>query len=119
MSRRGFGSEGEHLVRDYLTGRGYQVLDMNYRRGPGEIDVVARQGDTVVFIEVKRRADGRFGRPAEAVTPQKRGRIVRTALLYLQERRCDDAPARFDVIELTPGRINHIEGAFDASDIFF
>ena len=117
MSRRGFGSEGEHLVRDYLTGRGYQVLDMNYRRGPGEIDVVARQGDTVVFIEVKRRTDDRFGRPAEAVTPQKRGRIVRTALLYLQDRRCGDAPVRFDVVELTPGRINHIEGAFDASDI--
>ena len=117
MSRRGFGSEGEHLVRDYLTGQGYSVLDMNYRRGPGEIDVIARQGDTVVFIEVKRRADGRFGRPAEAVTPQKRGRIVRTAALYLQEKRLGDVCARFDIVELTPGRINHIEGAFDASDI--
>ena len=118
MSRRSFGSEGEHLVRDYLTGQGYKVADMNYRRGPGEIDVIARQGKTVVFIEVKRRTDDRYGRPAEAVTAQKRGRIVRTALLYLQERQCDDAPVRFDVVELSPGRINHIEGAFDASDVF-
>lgn len=119
MSRRGFGSEGERLVRDYLTGRGYKVLDMNYRRGPGEIDVIARQGGTLVFVEVKRRTDDRYGRPAEAVTPQKRERIVRTALLYMQEKQCDDAPARFDIVELTPGEINHIEGAFDASDIFF
>lgn len=118
MNRRGFGTEGEQLVRDYLTGRGYGVLDMNFRRGPGEIDVIARQGNTVVFVEVKRRTDARFGRPAEAVTPQKRSRIVRTALLYLQEKGLMDSAVRFDIVELMSGQINHIEGAFDASDIF-
>ena len=108
MSRRGFGSEGEHLVRDYLTGQGYVVLDMNYRRGPGEIDVIARKGDTVAFVEVKRRSSNRYGRPAEAVTPQKRQRIVRTAQLYLHEKHLEDVSARFDIVELTPRQINHI-----------
>ena len=117
MSRRGFGSEGEHLVRDYLTGRGYQVLDMNYRRGPGEIDVIARKGDTVAFVEVKRRGSNRYGRPAEAVDRQKQSHILRTAQLYLQENRLTDVPVRFDVIEVLPGQIRHIENAFDASAI--
>ena len=75
MNRRGYGSEGEYFVHDYLIGQGYRVLDMNYRRGPGEIDVIARKGDTVAFVEVKRRGSNRYGRPAEAVTPQKRQRI--------------------------------------------
>ena len=78
---------------------------------------VEEEGATVVFIEVKRRTTARFGRPAEAVTPVKRARIVRTALLYLQQKRLMDAPVRFDVVELTPGEIRHIRGAFDASDI--
>jgi len=117
MNRRGYGSEGEYVVHDYLTGQGYRVLDMNYRRGPGEIDVIARKGDTVAFVEVKRRGSNRYGRPAEAVTPQKRQRIVRTAQLYLHEKHLEDVSARFDIVELTPGQINHIEGAFDATDI--
>ena len=117
MNRRGYGSEGEYVVHDYLIGQGYRVLDMNYRRGPGEIDVIARKGDTVAFVEVKRRGSNRYGRPTEAVTPQKRQRIVRTAQLYLHEKHLEDVSARFDIVELTPGQINHIEGAFDATDI--
>ena len=58
----------------------------------------------------------RYGRPAEAVTAAKRAHILRTAALYLQERGLDDAPVRFDVIEILPGEIRHIEGAFDATD---
>ena len=118
MNRRGFGTDGEYAVSDFLTGQGYRVTDMHYRRGPGEIDVIARQGARVVFVEVKRRSSARYGRPAEAVTSDKRRRIVRTALLYLQEKRLVDCPVRFDIVELSPGRINHIEDAFDASDIF-
>lgn len=119
MNRRGFGSEGESIVHDYLIGQGYRVVDMNYRRGPGEIDVIARQGERVVFVEVKRRTSMRYGRPAEAVTPAKRRRIVKTALLYLQEKHLMDCPVRFDIVELTPGRLNHIESAFDATGIFY
>ena len=117
MNRRAFGSDGEYAARDYLEGQGYAILAMNYRRPTGEIDLIARKRGTVAFVEVKRRTTRRYGRPAEAVTPQKRARILRTALLFLQERGMDDVPVRFDVIEITPGRVNHIEGAFDATGV--
>lgn len=117
MSKRGFGSEGEYIVHDYLIGQGYEILAMNYRRPTGEIDVIAKQGRTVAFIEVKRRTTSRWGTPAEAVTPQKRRRIVRTALLFMQERGLMDASVRFDIVELTPGNVRHIEAAFDATGL--
>ena len=118
MKRKVFGADGEFDSGDYLRAHGYEILAMNYRRPTGEIDLIARQGRAVVFVEVKRRTTRRYGTPAEAVTPAKRARIVRTAALYLQEHRLDDVPVRFDIIEITPGRLNHIQAAFDATDIF-
>ena len=115
MNNRAFGAQGEMDARDYLTGKGIRILAMNYRRPTGEIDIVAREGKRVLFIEVKRRTTARFGRPSEAVTPAKRAHIVRTAALYLQENGLDDAPVRFDVIEVLPGEIRHIRDAFDAT----
>ena len=116
MNRRSFGSEGERAARDYLAAKGIQILVMNYRRPTGEVDIVARQGDTILFVEVKRRTTLRYGRPAEAVTPAKRARIRNTAALYLQENGLEDAPVRFDIVEILPGRIHHIEGAFMADE---
>ena len=116
MNRRGFGTDGELDARAWLASKGMAPLAMNYRRRTGEIDIIARDGDTLVFIEVKRRTSLRYGRPAEAVTAAKRARIVATAALYLQEKGIDDAPVRFDVVELTPGRVNHIENAFMAGE---
>ena len=115
MNRRGFGTQGERDARDFLVGSGADILEMNYRRPTGEIDIVARQGQTILFVEVKRRSSLRYGRPAEAVNPAKQAHIARTALLYLQENGLADAPVRFDVIEILPGEIRHIENAFDAS----
>ena len=92
-----------------------RVLQMNFRRPTGEIDIIARQRRTIVFVEVKRRSSLRFGRPAEAVDRAKQGHILRTAALYLQENDLEDAPVRFDVVEVLPGEIRHIEGAFDAT----
>jgi putative endonuclease len=109
------GGDGEYDVHDYLLGQGYRVLEMNYRRYTGEIDVIAEKDGVIAFIEVKRRTSARYGRPAEAVTPSKQRRIVRTALLFLQEKHLTESPVRFDVIELLPGQLNHIEAAFDAS----
>ena len=117
MNRKTFGTDGEYDAGDYLKGQGYEVLAMNYRRPTGEVDLIARQRRTVVFVEVKRRTTRRYGAPAEAVTPAKRAHIVRTAALYLQENRLDDVPVRFDILEITPGAFRHIEAAFDATGI--
>ena len=117
MNRRTMGGQGEADAQAYLTQKGLDVVETNYRRRTGEIDLVARQGETVVFVEVKRRVNLRYGRPAEAVTRAKQARILRTALLYLQEKCLWDCPVRFDVIEMLPGTIRHIENAFDASAI--
>ena len=118
MNRRGFGGEGEAQARAFLERKGAKILEMNFRRPTGEIDIIARFGGTVAFIEVKRRSSLRYGRPGEAVNRDKQRHILRTAQLYLQEKRLTDAPARFDVIEILPGEIRHIENAFDASAIY-
>lgn len=117
MNRRAYGDAGEDAACAYLTEKGWKIVARNLRRGPGEIDIVARRGTLVAFIEVKRRSGLRFGAPAEAVTPEKQRRIARVAALYLQENALEDAPARFDVIEILPGAIRHIEGAFDATGL--
>ncbi len=115
MNNRAFGGQGEADARAFLEHRGMRVLQMNFRRPTGEIDIIARQRRTIVFVEVKRRSSLRFGRPAEAVDRAKQGHILRTAALYLQENGLEDAPVRFDVVEVLPGEIRHIEGAFDAT----
>lgn len=118
MNKRGFGGEGEAAARAFLERKGAKVLEMNYRRPTGEIDIVARQRDVILFVEVKRRSSLRYGRPSEAVNRTKQLHILRTAQLYLQEKRLSDAPVRFDVIEVLPGEIRHIENAFDASALY-
>ena len=118
MNKRELGTEGEARARAYLLGKGAKILEMNYRRPTGEIDIIARQGRTLLFVEVKRRSSLRFGRPSEAVNRQKQAHILRTAQLYLQEKRLEDAPVRFDIIEVLPDEIRHIENAFDASVIY-
>ena len=118
MNNRTFGTAGEAAARDYLAGRGYAILETNFRRATGEIDIIARQRGVTVFVEVKRRTTRRYGRPAEAVTAVKQSHILRTAMLFIQENGLEDRPVRFDVIELLPGEINHIEAAFDATGLW-
>ena len=115
MNKRSIGSVGEQEARAFLLGKGIKVLEMNYRRPTGEIDIIARHGHTVLFIEVKRRSSLRYGRPAEAVTRAKQIHILRTAQLYLKQHCLEDTPVRSDVIEVLPEGIRHVEGAFDAT----
>ena len=115
MNKRNFGAAGEQAARDYLAAKGAKILEMNYRRLTGEIDIIARHRGVILFVEVKRRSSLRYGRPAEAVNPAKRAHILGTALIYLQEHNLEDARVRFDVVEVLPGEIRHIENAFDAS----
>lgn len=115
MGVRYLGISGEMAARDYLTGLGAQILGMNVVSAGVEIDIIALIDDVIAFIEVKRRSSARFGRPAEAVTPAKMRRIIRGAEAYLAHNALTDRPVRFDVIEILPGEIKHIPGAFDAS----
>ena len=118
MNRRAYGNAGEDAAFAYLMQRGWTILDCNVRRGRGEIDVIARRKGTVAFVEVKRRSGLGYGRPAEAVNREKQMRIAHAAALYIQENGLSEARIRFDVIEILPGEIQHIEGAFDATDLF-
>lgn len=117
MNRREFGNVGEDAACAYLVRKGYEILARNFRRRCGEIDVIARKRGVLAFVEVKRRSGLGFGRPAEAVDAKKQRHIVQTALLYLQENGLEDAQLRFDIIEILPARVHHIENAFDATGI--
>jgi putative endonuclease len=111
------GEAGEAAARRHLEGRGYRFLTANYRSEAGEIDLVMRDGRTLVFVEVKARSSEAWGRPADAVDPPKRIRLSDTALAYLEELGHPRVPFRFDIVEvldLGGGRpeVRHLENAF-------
>jgi putative endonuclease len=109
---------GEDLACVELCRRGYAILARRYRTRYGEIDVVAREGTTVVFVEVKTRYGDAFGGGSAAVTPWKQQRIVRMATDYLARHGLLDAPCRFDVVtvqvETSCPRIEVFTHAFTA-----
>lgn len=92
------GAQGEQIAINYLHNRGYQILERNYRNKLGEIDIIAKHGNDLVFIEVKTRSDKVFGSPLEAVTSAKQRQLAKVALEYLSRQNCFDQPARFDVV---------------------
>ena len=109
-------SRGEHaeaLAAEFLEGRGLKILERNYRCKFGEIDLIARSGTTVVFIEVRARSSERFGGAAESITAAKRKRLIATARHYLSRQRAQYA-CRFDVVLLNgePPSIDWITDAF-------
>ena len=105
------GSAGEKRAADYLKKHGFKILERNYRTPFGEADIVAQDGDDVVFIEVKTRTDGNYSRPAEAVTPAKQKRYADIARFY-ESCAGRELFVRFDVVEVLDGRLNHIKAAF-------
>ena len=120
-SRQRLGRSGEEKVAGYLQKKGYTILVKNYRCKAGEIDIIARDGAELVFIEVKTRSSLNFGFPAEAVTRRKQRQISRAAQWYLAEQQLFDVPARFDVIAVLgvdqkDVTIDHINNAFDLGD---
>ncbi|HHV93167.1 MAG TPA: YraN family protein [Firmicutes bacterium] len=109
----------EEIAAGYLQGLGYEILARQYRTRRGEIDLVARDGDTIVFVEVKGRQAARFGLPQEAVDRRKQRRILHSAQHFLWSRGLFDWLCRFDVVVIYSTRsgghqIEHIVGAFDA-----
>ena len=111
------GKKGEEEAARYLESMGMTIAERNYRTREGEIDIIAYDGDTLVFVEVKTRESGRFGLPREAVTPRKKRNLSKTALVYMKDRSLFDRPARFDVVEISiiegGKEINHIKNAFE------
>ena len=113
MNRRAMGSRYEERAADYLEGLGYRILERNYRCRQGEIDLIARQGRYLVFIEVKYRADSHAGYGMESVDARKQRRIVRAAKWYLYEKRIDpEQPCRFDVLAFLGDEATLIQDAF-------
>lgn len=113
---RRLGFRGEGRAAKYLKSSGYTLLKRNYRTPFGEVDIVAKKGDVVVFAEVKTRSSATFGQPNEAVDLSRMARYVRSANYYFAGRECD-CTVRFDIIEVAGGHINHIENAFTADDV--
>jgi putative endonuclease len=119
MTRRRYalGKSGEDLACRALERLGYEILDRRYRRRGGEIDIVARDGRTVVFVEVKTRDGREFGVGAEAIGPLKRQRMAAVALDYLARHRLTECACRFDVVAIEIGerepRIEVYRNAFD------
>lgn len=117
-----FAQRGEAVATDALVRRGYRIVERNCRSRWGELDVVAYDGETLVFIEVKARRALQFGAPAYAVDRRKQRRIVRLAQRYLSRRRLGEPLCRFDVVVVderaawTP-RVEVITNAFDASGL--
>ena len=114
---KAFGATGEREAAAYLQEKGYTLCCLNYRAATGEIDIIAEDGRTVVFVEVKARRSLDYGLPAEAVFLIKRQKIIQTAQFYLNRYNRWDRPCRFDVIEIfrPPGRsslFRHITHAF-------
>lgn len=97
---RRLGTKGERAAEGMLRRKRYRILERNYTCRFGEVDLVAEDSGTLVFIEVKTRISGRFGAPELAVTPRKQRRYIRAAQRYVQERKTPDVPVRFDVVAI-------------------
>ncbi|MBU1207410.1 MAG: YraN family protein [Proteobacteria bacterium] len=115
--RLSLGKKGEDLAIAYLEKLKYKILARNYQCAVGEMDIIARDRDTLVFIEVKTRATKDFGGPAAAVNGRKQRQLSKVALNYLNQKKLSDVPARFDVVAIELGwpspRVEVIRNAFE------
>ena len=111
------GKTGEGIASGFLTQNGYQILDVNYRCPIGEIDIVARERDELVFVEVKTRKSSALGYPEQAVGFAKQKKMSQLALWYLRDKKIKDAAVRFDVVAIlllpSGNDIRLIRNAFD------
>ncbi len=120
FAREPLGRRGERAAERYLKRRGYKIIGRGNRSKWGELDLVAVDGKTVVFVEVKTRNDPTTGHPAESVDAAKQRKLTRLAVAFLKRHRLLEYPARFDVVAVTwPSgtrrpTIEHICNAFDA-----
>ena len=116
MNAQEFGQQGEERAAQYLAALGYTIVTRNYRAQRGELDIVAQDGQILVFVEVKSRRGSAHGSPAEAVTLAKQKLCIRTALHYMQQNNALEDEVRFDVVEVRfaqgTWQLSHIINAF-------
>ena len=114
--RQKLGKQGEELAEKFLSKKGYEILERNYRKYRGEIDLIAKDQDCLVFVEVKTAKSDRFGPPIFRVDARKKKQLGKIAMAYYQEKELFDQDSRFDVVTVTfsGGQpiIEHIENAF-------
>ena len=106
------GNVGEVMSAEFLKKKGYKIITTNFKTKFGEIDIIAKDKNTFVFVEVKRRETLKFGRPIEAINYKKEQTIKKVAEYYLNKTKNFDKDVRFDVIEIVGNEITHIEYAF-------
>lgn len=120
--RHELGRAGERLAEALLRKQGFKPVARGYTTPVGELDLVMRDGNTVVFVEVKARQDRRREDPEDAIRSAKKHRLVRAARWFLHDRKWEDRPARFDVVTVVappdePPEINHIPDAFTLDEL--
>lgn len=116
LSRRALGREGEQIAWDELARRGYRLVKRNHHGGGGEVDIIAWDGETLCFIEVRARQDDSFGDPLETIDARKIARIGRAAYHYLEGFSGPWPPMRFDAVGIIlgpPRSIHVVQGAFE------
>ncbi len=112
MNNRLLGVSGEATAVMYLKKKHYKIIETNYSCRAGEIDIIAKKDDILVFVEVKTRSSNAFGTPAEAITLKKQQHIIRSAQFFMLEHAVVNTQVRFDAIEVIDKRVNHIVDAF-------
>lgn len=116
-NKRDVGKEGENIAAKYLAEKGFEIVERNYHYSHGEIDIVARDKECLVFVEVKTRLNLKYGEPEYAINPKKIKQIKKMAELYLFDKEIEEANCRFDVVAIlledeTNPQITHYENAF-------
>ena len=119
LTRQLLGKKAEAAAERFLREKGYRILDRNVRVGRGELDIVARMGETLVFVEVKARRTDHYGGVAHAVTARKERQLIQLAARYLARHHLERQPCRFDVLLYDAGApapvLEHIENAFEVA----
>jgi putative endonuclease len=123
MKRIERGQQGEHIAAQYLRHQGYRLQAQNYRCRQGEIDIIAWDGTTLVFVEVKTKSQLAFGAPQAMVDRRKQQKMLQVAMVYVQEHRLQQTNLRFDVVAVTclpnaSPEVTHLPAAFTATDRF-
>lgn len=113
MNKRQVGNDYEKRAATFLEDNGYKILEMNYRNRNGEIDIIAKDGEYICFVEVKFRSSMAYGSPLEAVDYKKQNQIRKVAIFYLMSHGLSEwTPCRFDVIAFVGEEMTYIENAF-------